>query len=166
MAKKKTQVKLPPSTGKKKTDSKIRGKDGPVVDSRQDGSLPIDDVQSGEQDVQSGEQSPELKQGESLFVGSNEIVEAKSLSRLPNFPKTVKTVALTVPLYHESIGTPRRRVDTKSLTMEQRQNLQRLKNGLDKLGTKLKDGTSIRTEASAIKWMLEQLSEDRSGDGD
>ena len=158
MAKKKKQVKLPPSTGKK-TDSKIRGKDGSVVDSRQDGSLPIDDVQSGEQDVQSGEQSPELKQGESLFVGSNEIVEAKSLSRLPNFPQTVKTVALTVPLYHESIGTPRRRVDTKSLTMEQRQNLQRLKNGLDKLGTKLKDGTSIRTEASAIKWMLEQMSE-------
>ena len=159
MAKKKNQVKLPPSTGRKKTDSKIRGKDGPVVDSRQDGSLPIDDVQSGEQ-------SPELKQGESLFVGSNEIVEAKALSRLPNFPQTVKTVALTVPLYHESIGTPRRRVDTKSLTMEQRQNLQRLKNGLDKLGTKLKDGTSIRTEASAIKWMLEQLSEDKSGDGD
>ena len=129
MAKKKNQVKLPPSTGRKKTDSKIRGKDGPVVDSRQDGSLPIDDVQSGEQ-------SPELK-----------------------LPQTVKTVALTVPLYHESIGTPRRRVDTKSLTMEQRQNLQRLKNGLDKLGMKLKDGTSIRTEASAIKWMLEQMSE-------
>ena len=161
MAKKKNQVKLPPSTGRKKTDSKIRGKDGPVVDSRQDGSLPIDDVQSGEQ---SPENIDELKQGESLFVGSNEIVEATALSRLPNFPQTVKTVALTVPLYHESIGTPRRRVDTKSLTTEQRQNLQRLKNGLDKLGTKLKDGTSIRTEASAIKWMLEQMSE--SGDGD
>ena len=141
MAKKKTQVKLPPSTGKKKTDSKIRGKDS-IVDSRKDGSLPIDDVQS------------------------DEIVEAKSLSRLPNFPQTVKTVALTVPLYHESIGTPRRRVDTKSLTMEQRQNLQRLKNGLDKLGTKLKDGTSIRTEASAIKWMLEQMSEAKGSDGD
>ena len=162
MAKKKTQVKLPPSTGKKKTDSKIRGKDS-IVDSRQDGSLPIDDVQSGEQ---SPENIDELKQGESLFVGSNETVDAIALSRLPKLPQSVKAVSLTVPLYHESIGTPRRRVDTKSLTMEQRQNLQRLKNGLDKLGMKLKDGTSIRTEASAIKWMLEQMSEYRSGDGD
>ena len=65
--------------------------------------------------------------------------------------------AVTIPLYDDLIGTPGRRCDIQNMTMEQKSNLRRLRDGLEKNGAKLKDGTVVQRDQSAIKYLLENL---------
>ena len=65
--------------------------------------------------------------------------------------------AVTIPLYDDLIGTPGRRCDIQNMTMEQKSNLRRLRDGLEKNGSKLKDGTVVQRDQSAIKYLLENL---------
>jgi len=65
--------------------------------------------------------------------------------------------AIKIPLYDDLIGTPGRRCDIQNMTMEQKSNLRRLRDGLEKNGSKLKDGTVVQRDQSAIKYLLENL---------
>ena len=65
--------------------------------------------------------------------------------------------SVKIPLYDDLIGTPGRRCDIQNMTMEQKSNLRRLRDGLEKNGSKLKDGTIVQRDQSAIKYLLENL---------
>ena len=65
--------------------------------------------------------------------------------------------AVSIPLYDDLIGTPSRRCDIQNITTEQKSNLRRLRDGLEKNGSKLKDGTVVQRDQSAIKYLLENL---------
>lgn len=148
-----TKSKLPPSTGK----GKAKKTNKPAGDKQAD--LPGVDAKVGDAG-QSGVKfvvvhSPAADEQDQ--VPFNPLANPLLASSFPSLPDTVSPAVIAVPLYHEVIGSPKRRVDVTSLTFEQRNKLQRALNGLLKIDAKLRDGTDIRTEQSAIKWMLEQL---------
>lgn len=99
-----------------------------------------------------------VKAAKTVLDGIQETTSRNGTMEPVDIPANVDGVIIKAPLYHEAIGTPRRRVDVKSLSIEQRNNLQRLVNGLQKCKIQLRDGSDIRTEQSAIKWVLEQMS--------
>lgn len=131
MAKKK-QNQLPPSKGKST-------KGGPPVET------PVATPVEG-------------RDTESVIVEVAEQLKASVEIEKPEVASNVVPIEnVGIPVAPEVVGFTTRQLSIKGLTIQQRANLQRIKNGLVSQKATLANGTPVMRESSAIRWLLEQV---------
>jgi len=97
-----------------------------------------------------------------------EIVEAKKgveAVEVPARSTELKFGSIEIPL-GPLPGNVRRRVEAKYLSLEQREKLASITSGLQFAEAKLKNGTQVRSESHAIRWVLENLTDSKCGKSD
>lgn len=81
----------------------------------------------------------------------DEIKEAESVK--------TNSVSVSLPMAAIRHGYEPRRVDVQRMSQLQRENLNRLLNGLIATGATLKNGSVVKRQQDAFKWVLEKMAD-------